>query len=88
MTEINWEVVNEYNLSGNNRVYRKMMKELQRMNILSIDPDGNYMVMGCGVHLNPSEGGSFFFFTEKGHAKEFKEEVYGDAMYGVSIHEL
>ncbi len=92
MSKINWEVIDRYEKKSNGRmknksqkIYKNIIDSLIDMNILSMKKEGNYSVSGCGTSLNLRLHFFRLFFTEEKYAKEFRDEVYGNAIYDVGI---
>ncbi len=60
-------------------------KKLKDLDILSLSQDGNFEVRGCDVSLNPRIHIFKTYFTSEEQAKSYKESMYGNTMYEVSI---
>ncbi|MFW9853176.1 MAG: hypothetical protein ACFFDS_09545 [Candidatus Thorarchaeota archaeon] len=71
--------------------YDKMVDELLKSNILSLEPEGNYCLIGCSIVVSPRHSRLWrpiLYFTRRSDAKDYAKLKFSKAQYGVDIHKV
>lgn len=68
--------------------YRETVDKLKEDGILSLEPEGNYQIVGCNVVLNPHSHILTLYFTRKPDAIEYARRNYGNALYEVMVDKI
>ena len=66
-------------------VREKVWGILLKGGILSVKADGNYLISGAGVAINPRDGFNILYFTKEEDAREYVDLEYRGAWYDISI---
>lgn len=88
---VNWKHFHELNNNNdeiNTEAYQAAVNKLEELNILSVESNNNYEIIGCEIVLNPRWHIFRLYFTRETDVKAYKEAVYKNAQYSVGIQQI
>lgn len=79
----NWKKIN---LLRDEQLQEKVFDKLKQDGILSsVYANGTFYVTGCGTVMRPNLGVREFNFSTAEHAKDYQQQMYGQAQYATEI---
>jgi len=86
---VDWDKFFEMERIRDERGYEKIINELEKNEILTLETNGAYTVIACGMDCAPlSHGLIRMYFSREEDAKRYATAKYGHAMYEVMISQF
>lgn len=86
---IDWKFFHELEESEEsklgNTLYTEAVEKLKNLNILTANSEGNFVVVGRFVVINPRYHTGTLYFKKEEDATAYKKAAYGDVLYPIEI---
>lgn len=88
--EVNWSLYYAITTGADGYVEKNcaINSILKSLGIFAYIPDGNYEIVGCGLCLNPSITGGYYYFTRKEDAIGYAKAKLSDAYYPWEVRKV